>query len=229
MSDGLVRRSLEIVNENILKMFTVRGYEVDMETSHDHLITQHHASTNYNYLFIHKERSIATFVYTYKIEVIGIAKLLKKDFLAHIAKYTSDVSAYKADSSNEDITNFTMMIVVGRTDKGSINRTNKLAMTLAEINNIVIEIFRRKFFALHQLDHVLVPHHIIHRDVQDVPAFLRMFNIEGRKPPLIYTRDAISRLFCANVGDYFEIHRPDDTTGIGLMIREVIIDPRTMK
>ena len=224
-----LQQKLKIMNENIIKMFTVRGYDVSKEISYEQLIlpmsNRRKQSGEYSHRFINNERSIVTFIYPVKLDSIQEIKFSKNEMRIYISKYREDVRVFGED--NDGDWNYTMMIIIGKVDNKTLNRINKSGKNLSYDNdNIVIEIFTSAFFALHPLDHRLTPPHKIFRNV-DVDTFLEKYNMKGRIPPKIYLTDPISRLFGAHVGDYFEISRRSTTTGNGIMIREVVIDPRT--
>ena len=223
-NDGIwaLQRSLEIINRNIQQMFIIRDYDVDESITQDQMFSM--AQTlKYSHIFTSSSRNMVTFLYTHEIENTTLVKLPKNELTLLFNKYNSDVAEYIENNDTDD-TVFTMMIIVGNTDSKSFNRIIKLTKQLCAANDVTIEVFTRKFFALNPLEHVLVPRHIIHRNVQNVDAFLSKFMMRDRIPPLIYTSDTISRLFHAQLGDYFEIHRPNSTTGIAIMIRRVIVN-----
>ena len=222
-----IKEELKIINTNISKMFNVREYD-DHDTSYEQLLTipkKRNKSGDFNYCFISTERSIVTFVYAIKIASRQLIKLPKAEMRQYIVRYKEDVKLYiKENNANNMI--FSMMVIVGNVDNKTLNRINKISVSLAAENEITIEVFMKSFFSLHQLDHVLTPPHKIFRKVEDVDNFLSQYMLSTRQLPEIYETDIISRLFYARVGDYFEIIRQCSTTGSGLMIRKVTIDPR---
>ena len=210
-----LRRSIQVIRENIKRMFVLRGSGVAIRENETEVSFA--KNPEYDYIFVNPIEKMLTVVYAYNLNSTNEVKLNRADFNRYCAHFSSltfeEYPAYEK----------TMMIVLGSMTPKSVKGVKKNARLEHTRTGKNIEIFYKNFFSYFAMDHDLVPEHFLYRKGQATVDLLTEFRLTDKRPAMITTNDVVSRLFGARVGDCFKIIRPNFAIGGEIMIRKVIV------